>query len=84
MVSRRTYSAEFMGEAVELTRSRGVTLKQIGEELGVSPALLGPWRKALDANGSKAFPGQGYARDAGLKHSKRVTEMIFTARLQSQ
>ncbi|MCH8308642.1 MAG: transposase [Proteobacteria bacterium] len=35
----RKYSKEFRQEAVEMTNVPGVTLKQLGEELGVTAAL---------------------------------------------
>ena len=47
MRARRKYTKEFKLEAVRLANEPGVTLKQIGEELGVSEHLLGRWRKQL-------------------------------------
>lgn len=39
VVAGRKYSKEFIQEAVEMTNVPGVTLKQLGEELGVTAAL---------------------------------------------
>ena len=58
MTIRRKYSREFKQEAVEMSRVPGVTLKQLGEELGVSAALLGRWRKQLKTDGKAAFSGK--------------------------
>jgi len=72
MSQRRKYSKEFKLEAVRLANTPGVTLKQIGEELGVNPHLLGKWRKELQAGGEKdAFPGQGNPRDEEMAALKR-------------
>jgi transposase len=71
MTTRRKYSREFKQEAVEMSCVPGVTLKQLGEELGVSAALLGRWRKQLRANGTAAFPGRGKPRDEEMATLKR-------------
>ena len=49
----------------------GVTLKQVGEDLGISAHLLGRWRRLLAEDGAQAFPGHGYARDEELMQLKR-------------
>ena len=61
---RRTFSAEFKVEAVELMRRRraeGIALSQIGRELGIGPALLWAWARKLDGGGTApvAEPGPG-------------------------
>ena len=72
MSQRRKYSKEFKIEAVQLANTPGVTLKKIGEELGVSAHLLGKWRKDLQASGeTDAFPGQGNPRDEEVVALKR-------------
>jgi transposase len=64
------YSAEFKREAVALANQPGVTKSQIARELEINPNMITRWQRELSANGSKAFLGQGIARDeemAGLK-----------------
>ncbi len=63
---RRSFSAEFKLEAVrrmEERRSSGVSLAQIGRELGVRPDMLRAWAKQTDQRAGAAprdmFPGQG-------------------------
>lgn len=63
---RRSFSAEFKGEAVLLMRERkalGVSVAQIGRELDVRPALLRAWAREFDtrggAGGRDGAPGQG-------------------------
>lgn len=77
MSRRRKYSKEFKIEAVRLANSPGVTLQQVGEELGVNPQLLGKWRKRLQAEGeSSAFPGQGNPRDEEMAALKRELSRV--------
>lgn len=66
---RRAFSAEFKLEAVrrlEEQRPRGVSLAQVGRELGVRPDLLRVWAKQVEQVHARAgapprdvFPGQG-------------------------
>lgn len=67
----RKYSKEFRQEAVEMTNVPGVTLKQLGEELGVTAALWGRWRRQLRTNGVVAFPDKGKANDKETAALKR-------------
>ena len=72
MGKRRKYSKEFKLEAVRMANTPGMTLQQLGEELGVNAHLLGKWRKQLQAEGEKsAFPGQGNPRDEEMAALKR-------------
>jgi transposase len=63
---RRVFSAEFKLEAVRRMQERrpaGVSLAQIGRELGVRPDMLRVWaRQAEERAGAtprEVFPGQG-------------------------
>ena len=63
--ARRTFSAEYRAEAVALMRRRraeGVSLAQIGRELGLRPNLLWEWARKLDGRGTgpvaDAAPGR--------------------------
>ena len=71
MVKRRKYSQEFKREAVLLASQPGVTLKQIGEELGVNAGMLGRWRRELAEHDEQAFMGQGNPRDTEVATLKR-------------
>ena len=71
MSSRRKYSEEFKREAVAMTLVDGVTLAQVGRELGIGANMLGRWRRELSDAGHKAFPGQGKARDDEMAALKR-------------
>jgi transposase len=72
MKTRRKYSREFKIEAVRMANEPGITLKQIGAELGVNPHLLGKWRKQMQEDGElQAFFGQGKPRDEEMAALKR-------------
>ena len=65
--TRRFFSAEYKLEAVQRMRERraaGVSLSQIGRELGVRPDLLRMWAKQAEARAGAeprdVFPGPGH------------------------
>ncbi len=76
MPKRRNYSAEFKREAVALANQPGVTRAQIGRELDINPNMITRWQRELTANGSKAFLGQGVARDEELTSLKRENNKL--------
>ncbi len=71
MPRRRKYSAEFKREAVLMASQSEVTKTQIGQELGISPNMITRWARELKESGSKAFGGQGQARDEEMTALKR-------------
>ena len=76
MPKRRNYSAEFKREAVALTNQPGVTRTQIGRELDINPNMITRWQREMTANGSKAFLGQGIARDEELASLTRENNRL--------
>ncbi len=71
MGSRKKYSQEFKQEAVQLSRQGGVSVSQVARDLGIQPNMLTRWRREFAAAGSKAFRGQGVARDQELAQLRR-------------
>ena len=71
MRQRRKYSDEFKREAVSFANQSDVPLKQIAEELGITPVISGRWRREQRSHGDKAFGGQGNARDEEMAALKR-------------
>ena len=71
MEKRRKYSAEYKREAVAMANQPDVTRAQIGQELGISPNMITRWARELSDSGSKAFLGQGKARDEEMVVLKR-------------
>jgi transposase len=76
VATRRKYSAEFKREAVALANQPGVTKAQIGRELDVNPNVITRWQRELQSNGSKAFLGQGVARDEEMATLKREVNRL--------
>ncbi len=76
MPKRRKYSAEFKREAIGLANQPGVTKAQIGRELDINPNMITRWQRELSSNGSKAFLGQGVARDEELTALKRENRQL--------
>ena len=76
MPKRRNYSAEFKREAVALANQPGVTKSQIARELEINPNMITRWQREMTANGSKAFLGQGVARDEELASLKRENNRL--------
>jgi transposase-like protein len=59
MPKRRTYSAEFKWEAVEMVRSSDVAASQNARELVINPNMLDRWCRETKVDGSESFQGQG-------------------------
>jgi transposase len=76
MPKRRMYSAEFKREAVALANQPGVTKAQIARELDINANMITRWQRELSANGSKAFLGQGVARDEEMATLKREVNRL--------
>ena len=58
MTNRRTHSAEFKRDAVQLARTSG-NLSGTARDLGINVSLLRKWMNAEQEKGERAFPGQG-------------------------
>ena len=71
MSTRKRYTKEFKSEAVRLSLTSGKTVAQQAADLGISEAQLHAWRRSAREHGSKAFPGNGIAREAELAEWKR-------------
>ena len=76
MQKRRKYSEEFKREAVQFANRPGVTLKQVGEELGINAGMIGRWRRELGMLSPKAFAGQGKPRDEEMAALKRELSRV--------
>jgi len=61
---------------VRLVTEQGLSLAQAARDLGIDDNLLGRWKKELEAQGAKAFPGQGHLQDAALARLRREVEVL--------
>jgi len=71
---RKKYTKDFKESAVNLCLCSDRSMKNIAEELGIHPTLLGQWVRASEeekAGGLKAFPGKGKARDEELAQLRK-------------
>ena len=57
---RRTFTAEFKREAVELIRKQGLSVAEAAERLDVHANLLRKWQSQAAEQGVQAFPGKGH------------------------
>lgn len=56
---RRTYTAEFKREAVQLITAQGYGLAEVARNLGLNPHMLQRWKRELVEEAHAAFPGNG-------------------------
>ena len=56
---RRTYSAEFKRETLQLMETSGKTANALEEELGIGKGCILRWKREMESNGRGAFPGHG-------------------------
>ena len=71
MPQRKRYTKQFKEEAIRLASLEGVSLTQVAQDLGINAEMLRRWRKEANREGSRAFRGQGLARDEELAQLKR-------------
>ena len=58
--TRKTYTAEFKLQAVKMVLEQKLSVAEVARRLGVGENLLHTWKKAVLADGTKAFPGSGH------------------------
>jgi transposase len=75
-VPRKQYSNEIKHGAVRLVTEQGLSLAQAARDLGLDDNLLGRWKKEFEAQGAKAFHGQGHPHDAELARLRREVEVL--------
>lgn len=75
---RKVYTREFKVEAVKLVSQGGLSLAEVGRDLGIGPTLLGRWKKELETEAAQAFPGKGKVRpeDQELDRLRRENKRL--------
>ena len=61
--SMRKYDKEFKLNAINLFLEKGLSYKQISDELGIPQSTLIGWMKAYNKNKNNAFPGKGHTNN---------------------
>ena len=56
---RRTFTSEYKLQAVQLVTEKGFSYAEAARQLGLRDTQIRAWKKQFDAEGAKAFPGQG-------------------------
>lgn len=75
-MERKQYSAEFKREAVRLITDKGISVAQAARDLGLNQNMLGRWKKQLESDAERAFPGHGQPRDEELARLRREVEVL--------
>jgi transposase-like protein len=70
-VPRKQYSREFKLEAVRLVTEGGLSIAQAARDLGLNDNLLSRWKKEVEQNSQRAFPGHGQPQDEELARLRR-------------
>ena len=56
---RKRFSKQFKIDAVKLVTEQGYNVSEAARNLGIHHTSLRRWKKQLEADGNKAFPGKG-------------------------
>ena len=75
MSSKKTYTREFKEEAVSLANKNG-NVSETARSLGLHDSILGRWKKELEDNQEKAFPGKGHTQDEELRQLQRENQRL--------
>lgn len=75
---RRTYTADFKRDAVDLWKNSDRSAEQVEVELGLSKGILYKWQEQLKRDGDEAFPGKGNlkASDEYVRRLERELEVV--------
>jgi transposase len=78
---RRSYPEELKRNALGLVRTSGKSAAAVARDLGVDAGLLNRWRReeAREGGGTKAFTGQGVARDEEVVRLRRENDDLREA-----
>ena len=75
---KRTYTREFKLEAVRLYESSDRSMREIEQELGITPYLLAKWVQQFRHGEAEAFPGKGKLPEGQeeLQRLRREVEIL--------
>lgn len=74
--TKKTYTLEFKQEAVRLVSQGNVTVAQGARDLGLNYNMLARWKRELQANPERAFPGKGNAQEEENERLRRDNEVL--------
>ncbi len=76
MPTRKPYARDFKIEAVKLVTERGLPRTQVARDLGLDVSTLRRWIAEFEADGARAFPGQGHPRDEEVARLRRENDLL--------
>jgi len=76
MATRKHYSREVKLETVKLVTERGMSRSQVARDMGIDVQTVRTWLKQVNADGERAFPGQGQPRDDEVARLRREHEQL--------
>jgi transposase len=74
MTKRKSYSAEFKRQAVELLENRDRPVTDVARELGVRQNQLYKWRDEIQRKGDAAFKGPGRPSNDQMSEVSRLKQ----------
>ena len=77
---RSKYTREFKIEALRLFNTSGKSGHEIEADLGIGSGMLYRWRKQLEAEALRAFPGNRNPRDAELALLRKENAILRAER----
>jgi transposase len=80
---RRTFTAEFKREAVELIRKEGLSVAEAARRLDVHANLLRKWQREAAEQGRQTFPGKGH-QTALEEENRRLREENARLRMERE
>ena len=72
----KNHSREFKLEAVKMSQQPGCTVAEVARELDVRENDLHNWRKMVNEQGDKVFPGRGRKSNDDISQLKRENERL--------
>jgi transposase len=74
--NRRQYSKQFKIDAVELSLRGDKSIKEIADDLGISPNVLYRWKDQYHASKESAFVGTGNLKDAQSEQIRQLQRQL--------
>ncbi len=81
-MQKRKYDAAFKQEALQLLTVSGKSVRQIEEELGITPGLLNKWkvRYRLEPTTGAVKPSENHELEAENRRLRRELELVKAER----
>lgn len=73
---KKSYTLEFKQEAVRLVSEGGMSVARGARDLGLNYNMLARWKRELQANGERAFPGKGNSQQEENDRLRREVEIL--------